>query len=153
MTWDRAGLEAIGFRGFVSFAEVRIPRHLVLPNERGIYVVIRPGEGERSFRDSSPARGGLYDVEDLARRWVDRSPIIYVGKADPVGGLHKRVKQYARRGGSHTGGRAIWQLADADELLVAWLPTGAETGRDVEKRWIAEFVRMFGKRPFANLDD
>ncbi|BDZ52747.1 hypothetical protein GCM10025867_49880 (plasmid) [Frondihabitans sucicola] len=152
-SWDREGLEALGFEGFVSFGEVRIPRHLVMPNERGIYAVIRPGSQARAFTAETRAKGGAYDLDDLASRWVDASPIVYIGKADPVGGIHKRVKQFGRRGNSHTGGRSIWQLADADELLVAWLPTGEETGRAVEKRWIERFVETFGKRPFANIDD
>lgn len=152
-SWDRAGLETLGFEGFVTFGELRIPRHLMLPKVHGIYAVMRPGVGEQKFTEASLAKGGAYGVAELAERWVNGSSIVYIGKADPVGGIHKRVKQYARRGNSHTGGRSIWQLADADELLVAWLHTGEETGRTVEKRWIARFVETFGKRPFANVDD
>jgi hypothetical protein len=85
-------------------------------------------------------------------RWVEDSPILYIGKADPAkGGMHSRVKPYARRGRSQTGGRAIWQLVDAHELRGGWAPTGEENGRTVEQRWIARFEETFGRKPFANV--
>lgn len=151
-TWDRAGLESIGFSGFITFADIREPRALAMPKERGVYVVIRRGEGTPTILPSSPGKGGSYDVAVLAERWVIGTPILYIGKADGSRGIHQRLKQYARRGSSHTGGRAIWQLADSDELLVGWAETAEELGRAVEKRWIARFVHTFGRRPFANVD-
>ena len=151
-SWDRAGLESVGFRGFVTFDDVRIPRHLELPKTHGIYAVVRPGSTKRAFTSTSLAEGKPYEVETLVGRWVEDSPILYIGKADPAkGGIHSRVKQYARRGSSHTGGRAIWQLADANELLVGWAPTDEELGRTVEQRWIARFEETFGRKPFANV--
>lgn len=152
-TWDRAGLEAVGFTGFVTFAELRIPHHLELPKQRGIYAVVRSSPSKRIFTVDSPAKGNPYDVDELARRWVSESPIVYIGKADPKkGGIHTRVKQYARRGNSHNGGRSIWQLADSDELLIGWAETGEELGRTVEQRWIVRFEEIFGRKPFANVD-
>lgn len=53
----------------------------------------------------------------------------------------------------HAGGRLIWQLAAADELLVAWHEVNwAETACDYEKRLLAQFDKLHGgRRPFANL--
>ena len=152
-TWDRAGLESIGFSGFVPFTKIREPRVLTMPKGRGIYVVIRQGAGQPTILPNSLAKGGWYDIAELAGRWIADSPILYIGKADGSRGIHHRLKQYARRGNSHTGGRAIWQLADADDVLVAWAETPGELGRAVEKRWIARYVENYGRRPFANVND
>ena len=152
-TWDRTGLELIGLHGFIPFGKIREPRVLMLPKGHGIYVVTRIGESPPMILSDSVAKGGWYPVAALADRWVTESQVLYIGKADGSRGLHQRLKQYARRGNSHTGGRAIWQLADADELLVGWAETPGELGRAVEKRWITRFVETFGQRPFANHDD
>ena len=55
--------------------------------------------------------------------------------------------------GGHRGGRLIWQLADADRLLVAWQAvTWDETARDYERRLLTRFAELHhGCRPFADL--
>lgn len=152
-TWDRAGLAAIGFEGFVTFADVRKPRELRMPRGRGVYAVLRSSLDAPAFLPASSASGAPYQVEHLRRRWIDHCEVVYIGKADGTMGIHQRLKQYARRGASHTGGRAVWQLDEADQLVVCWAVTEPELGRLVEARWIAEFARRFGQRPFANLAD
>ena len=45
----------------------------------------------------------------------------------------------------HRGGRLIWQLADANRLLVAWhVVTWDETARDYERRLLA--LRRLARR-------
>jgi hypothetical protein len=53
----------------------------------------------------------------------------------------------------HWGGRYIWQLADAAELLVAWRELDdAGTARNDERRLLERFAELHhGQRPFANL--
>ena len=87
----------------------------------------------------------------------------HIGKADfrkrrkEVEALRLRLSEFAAFGAgephAHWGGRLIWQLADANELLVAWHEvTWAETARDYEKRLLSRFVEVHdGRRPFANL--
>lgn len=147
--WDRASLEAVGFVGFVRFADLAAAR---VPTEAGIYVVLRPAATSPELLELTRARAGsAYPLDDLAARWVSGTPVLYIGKAEAkVGGLRKRLGQFARKGASHQGGRSIWQLADQDELLVAWVTTPGESAEDVEVRYRAAFADVFGRWPFAN---
>jgi hypothetical protein len=90
-------------------------------------------------------------VDALRSAWVPGAEVMYIGKA---GDLHRRLNEYRRHGSGqrvgHWGGRYIWQLADADLLLVAWQLTPGPDHGDVESRFIAEFVTSYGQRPFAN---
>lgn len=147
--WDRASLEAVGFVGFVPFADLAVAG---VPTEAGIYVVLRPASTSPELLELTRARAGsAYPLDDLAPRWVPGTPVMYIGKAEAkVGGLRKRLGQFARKGASHKGGRSIWQLADQDELLVAWVTTPGESAEDVEVRYRAAFADVYGRWPFAN---
>jgi hypothetical protein len=79
-----------------------------------------------TFVQPSPA--GWFKGEDpsvpdarLRIQWVQGAHVLYIGKADL---LRRRLAQFARFGAGEpvgtSGGRRIWQLADADDLLVAW---------------------------------
>ncbi len=86
--------------------------------------------------------------------------MLYIGKADTGKdgrrGLRKRLDEYCRFGAGepvgHYGGRYIWQLADADQLLVAWPPILDEEPVEVEDRLLDDFERVYGALPFANLE-
>ena len=148
-SWDRRGLEAAGFEGFVTFGSLDAA---AVPREAGIYVVMRPSATDPEILEFTHARAGsAYPVGDLANRWVPGAAVIYIGKAEAkVGGLRKRLGQYARRGSSHRGGRSIWQLADHAELLVAWALTAGVSAEDVEIRYRESFAKVYGRLPFAN---
>lgn len=147
--WSRAGLEEIGFDGFVTFAEIPTAD---IPPRPGIYVVLRTATTPPTILAQSVARAGtVYSVDDLEGRWVADTPVVYIGKADAkAGGLRTRLRQYARRGSSHKGGRSIWQLADHADLTVAWGETPGEVAEDVEVAYRASFAEEFGRWPFAN---
>ena len=51
----------------------------------------------------------------------------------------------------HWGGRYIWQLEGADELVVCWKPTADSAPREEERALLAQFIEMYGRLPFANL--
>jgi hypothetical protein len=96
-------------------------------------------------------------VSELAARWVSDSPVLYIGKAGGSGTratLRSRLITYLRHGAGHRaalwGGRAIWQLADAERLLVGWRTIEDMDPRAVERAELAAFVERHGKRPFAN---
>ncbi|WP_329281637.1 hypothetical protein [Streptomyces sp. NBC_01451] len=151
-------LTARGFRGFVPFRE--LPDSNV-PTGHGIYVVIRTGTSHPSFLPSSPAgrlkgRDPSVTADKLGDAWVDGATVVYIGKAAGQAGLHQRLADYRRHGtgllAGHWGGRYIWQLDDADALLVAWQQTAEEDAGEAEQNLIDEFKKLHGGAlPFANL--
>ncbi|MGW7435311.1 hypothetical protein [Streptomyces sp. NPDC054849] len=149
-----------GFRGFVPFRELGDSG---VPAEPGIYVVVRTSTEPPSFLSRSPAghlkgRDPSVTTGELGGAWVDGATIIYIGKAsagsDGRRGLRKRLDEYRRHGAGgmagHWGGRYIWQLADSDALLVAWMPIPERDPGAAEAELIAEFMDLHGARPYAN---
>ncbi len=160
MRWTEDGLRVGGFDGFVRFDQTVGD---VVPRAPGVYAVVRPEDTAPTFLDVSPA--GHFKGRDptVARpvpeaAWVPRAHVVYLGKAssakDRHRGLRKRLAEYRRHGQGepvgHWSGRYVWQLSDHADLLVGWQ---AVTDRDpaaAEAELIAEFVRTYGARPFAN---
>lgn len=155
----RSSLEAVGYVGWQTWEELRSTQLTVVPRAPGCYVVHRPGTDDPTFLPANP--GGRFKGKDptipperMVAEWVPDATAVYIGKADD---LRTRLKAYARFGAgdpvAHWGGRLIWQLADADKLLVAWCPISTtQPARDREKSLLARFAeRHDGRRPFANL--
>jgi hypothetical protein len=168
VSFSRADLEGAGFTGWRTWAELRESELAEVPCKPGAYVVYRPSDPEPAFVHPSPAgwfkgEDPTVPVERLRAEWVPGAHVVYIGKADyrsrrkPVEALRERLGEFARFGAGedigHRGGRLIWQLADADELLIAWHDvTWRETGRDYEKRLFKHFADLHdGRRAFANL--
>lgn len=162
--FSRAELEERSFRGWPTFAQLREAAFESVPAATpGVYVVLRPGAGQPRFTPQSI--GGWFkgqdpavDADALARNWVEGASVVYIGKADwrkrGKHPLRKRLQEFADFGAgrpvAHWGGRLIWQLEDAAELLVGWMPTPDESARAVEVRLIEEFRELHGRAPFAN---
>lgn len=130
-----------------------------VPRQAGCYVVYRQAADPPSFLATSS--GGRFKGKDptvaherMADEWIPNANVVYIGKADD---LRTRLKAYARFGAgepvAHWGGRLIWQLTDADDLLVAWHVVATSTpSRDLEKRLLAQFAKDHAsRRPLANL--
>lgn len=152
---DRRDLEDRGFEGFVRIRALQrgCPTVPTLP---GIYVVIRLSSEDPTFLETSV--GGHFKGQDptvsterLREKLVPGAHILYIGRG---GNLRKRLDLLARfsRGEAvgHWGGRFLWQLADHDDLLVAWLNTTDQEGQEAEL--IEEFAAAYDALPLANLN-
>lgn len=157
MVTTRADLERLGFEGFVRFQDLP---DADVPTAVGVYAVLRVGSDQPvAFLPTSPAgaisgRDPSVSLDAVAEAWVTGVEVVYFGKASGTRGLQRRLDAYRRHGtgrsARHWGGRYVWQLADAGQLLVAWKRTPDEHSDVVEARLIREFVTATERRPFAN---
>lgn len=154
-------IQAAGFTGFKTMKEL-FKDHLVIPQVRGVYLVLNPTK-EKEFVETGT--GGHFkgknpnvSIPELEKNWVEEAIVVYIGKAGGEGKsatLQSRLKQYLDFGQGnnvgHWGGRLIWQLKNAEDLVVCWKPLSTEEPRSVEADLIKDFASEFSKRPFANL--
>lgn len=158
-TWDREGLEARGWKGFVPLLTLS---PIDVPNEPGVYAIVRNDESAPVFlpdRPQATARQATpYSVADLSSRWVPGASVLNIGKAGTS--LRSRLRQYRQFGAgvglNHKGGRSIWQLADAEDLTVAWHPIAPTydglTAKTAESVLISAFQAAHeGSKPYSNL--
>lgn len=156
-------LRSNGFSGFLSVAALWQDLSLI-PNIRGVYMVVWTDESMPKFR--ATGSGGHHRgkdpnvlIETLRTKWVEDTCVLYIGKAGDencAATLRSRLQQYLKFGHGksvgHRGGRYIWQIEDADNLLVCWKPLPSGNPSKAETALIAEFKRQYeGRFPFANL--
>jgi hypothetical protein len=159
-TFDRPGLAAAGFEGFVPFRG--ITRDAV-PAEQGVYVVLREKDTRPHFLEHNP--GGRFKGKDptvapseLENEWPEGAHCVYIGKAGRGStgsrGLSKRIDEFRRFGDGeaigHSGGRRIWQLDDADDFVIAWKRTPASDPENVEAGLLQLFRARHGRLPIGN---
>ena len=165
MTWTRAGLEAAGYVGFVTFSELHM-RHAT--TEPGIYVVLRESRDAPRFlghNAAGKAHSFSKDVQALEQAWVSSAEVLYIGRAiwgKRREGPHRRLKHYRRTGAgtanNHSGGVWIFQLEDWASLTLCWRASDNRSDAHIEAlehHLIADFVSRpeYGKWPFANRRD
>jgi len=155
-------IRAAGFEGFHSIASLRGSLLAPVPETPGIYLILRDAEQTPRFLSKSPAgkfkkRDPTLPLAELRAAWLPSSTVLYIGKAGGLltrATLRSRLRAYLRHGAgasaAHWGGRAIWQLADSSELLVAWRFEAGQRTRDTERALIGEFLKEYHRRPFAN---
>ena len=158
--WSADALREGGFVGFVPLAALDVS---AVPTAPGVYAVLRTSDAAPAFLEANA--GGRFKGKDpsvatdlLTKKWVDGAEVLYIGKATPGStgrrGLQKRLDEFQRFSAGepvgHWGGRYVWQLADRDQLLVAWNVT-EEDASAVESRMLRDFVDHYGALPFANL--
>ncbi|WP_292264880.1 hypothetical protein [Butyricimonas sp.] len=154
-------LKREGFIGFVSINELWQDASCI-SKEKGVYLVLHVKEGKPTFLEKGS--GGFFkeknpnvSLHELNENWVVGTPVIYIGKAGGRSAtLHSRLSQYLKFGQGknigHWGGRFIWQIENAGDLLICWKPV--EKPEEMERELIQSFKKeYFGKRPFANLRD
>lgn len=164
-SWTRTGLEARGYTGFLTFAELRSHGATTKP---GIYVVVRDTPDPPQFLPTSPAgkaRDFSERVDLLDAAWVEGAEVVYIGRATcgtRKDGIHRRLKQFRRTGAgtadNHGGGVWIFQLTDAPSLKVCWRAAHDRSDDFVialEHHLIADFAARaeHRHRPFANRKD
>lgn len=167
---ERKRLIDAGFEGFVAVSRLMADMSVV-PNVPGVYALLRESSDAPMFLEKGT--GGFHKDKDpnvgiaeLESSWVEDSSIMYFGKTGKTGGagknatLRKRLGDYMKfgqgRSVGHKGGRYVWQLADAKDLLVCWktLDVAVAEPREVERQLISDFkAEHGGRRPFANLQD
>ena len=149
-------LKKEGFCGFKTVAGLRENINVV-PDYNGVYVLLRPNDDKPIFLEKGT--GGSYQgknpnvtISKLETKWIDNSSIVYIGATDRS--LKIRLGEYMRFGQGetvgHWGGRYVWQLEDAAELVVCWKRVDGNA-EQVEKQMIMAFKVEHGKYPFANL--
>ena len=157
--FTREELEAAGYVGWRTWADLRSAKLVEIPSVPGCYVIFRSSLDNPAYLTHNP--GGQFKAKDptvpterMAEEWIAGAHVVYIGKANE---LRTRLRAYARFGAgepvAHWGGRLIWQLADSAQLLVAWRPLSSPgTARDLERQLLARFAKVHdGRRPLANL--
>jgi len=155
-------IKEAGFSGFEKMSDLFINSSSV-PKVKGVYLILNPNFKKAEYLQIGT--GGYFKgrnpnimIDELKENWVDKSLVVYIGKAGSQTGkatLHSRLKQYFGFGQGknigHWGGRLIWQLKNSNELIVCWKSLQDGDPRLVENKIIKDFISKFSKRPFANL--
>ena len=160
-------LKVGGFTGFQKIRELWISTSGV-PPVKGVYMVLYTGVGRPDFVETGtagPFRGGNPNVplEQLEKCWVDDTPVLFMGKAGGTSritgkptreNLHKRVGKFVRVGRGEKvgpwGGRYIWQVRNAGDLVICWKKMYERDPLEVQDRLLRNFETVYHKRPFAN---
>lgn len=157
---NKKSLTADGFTGFRPIAALDINR---IPQRQGIFMVLRPAGFEPRFLPQSTAgtfkkKNPSLPKDQLAAEWVADADVLFIGKASPGSkgnrGLRRQISEFVDFGNGrptgHWDGRLIWQLADAEDLLLAWKELPAEELNGALAAYHAQFLQVHGRLPFAN---
>ncbi len=145
-----------GFEGWLTIDQMRNGGITDVPTQAGVYTVLRETAAAPSFLAGSPGapvkgRDPTVTLSSLEANWVEGAQILYIGRA---GALRRRLRELVRFGAgsptSNWGGRLLWQLSDAPDLVVAWRLTGDDPPKAAEAALLADFRARHGKPPFAN---
>ena len=127
----------------------------VIPDKPGIYFVLAPKDMEIRFLPTAKnMHASFYDVNVLQEKYAQCTDkqTLYIGKASGQKGLKQRLRQYMRYGWNeavnHKGGRAIWQIEGAENLLLSY-----EICQDADAKehaLLADYKRNNGCYPLAN---
>lgn len=161
MQFTKNGLKLEGFSGFRPIEDLAIMR---IPQGTGLFAVIAPPDFQPRFLKQSTAgtfkkKKPSLPQEALAAEWVDGAVVLYLGKAGPGSqgnrGLRRQIKEFVDFGQGkppgHWDGRLIWQIFDAESLVIAWKELPAEQLNDAEAGYHEAFTEAYGRLPFANL--
>lgn len=152
MRWDADDLAQRGFTRFVPLTGLD---KASAPAGSWLYAVLSTGTASPRFLEASAAgwfkgKNPTVSAVELADRWVDGAPLLYVGSTKNLADRLGKLRRYAAGGeDGHYGGRYLWQVEGHDRFLIAWREQ--EDGPEAKRALVAEFEAEFGRRPFANL--
>lgn len=156
MTEKTKNYKENGFVGFLSIRQL-CTNNVTLPVSAGVYIVLRESDQKPHFL--TVGSGGHFKgnnpnlpVSRLEKNYIGESRVVYIGQTSC---LKRRFRELLRFGAGsdvgHWGGRALWQLSDHDDLIVAWKPMSEVESKAEKARMLQKFVSVYGKLPFANL--
>lgn len=160
MQFTKQSLKNEGFTGFRPMKALEITR---IPQRQGIFVILRPEGFEPHYLAKSTAgvfkkKNPSLAVSTVSAEWIEDAEVLYIGKAG-VGsqgnrGLRRQIQEFVDFGKAkppgHWDGRLIWQLANPQNLLIAWKELPVEALNASLAKYHAEFVIAHGGLPFAN---
>jgi hypothetical protein len=153
------GLERRGFTGFLAVCQLG-PEPTAVPSHPGVYVVVRRSENPPEYLERSPGswfkgKDPTVPISDLEQKWVFGATTLYIGSGLDLRARIGLLVAFSRGGqGSsifHWGGRFLWQLADGQDLQVAWREVAPDSHKAEERALVDEFEEAHGALPFANL--
>lgn len=166
MKYSVKGLREYGFVGFVPLKDWDESQVIGITHSdvEGVYVVVREATEAPKFLDEDhrKPRPKRWSAEAAAERWVPEVHVLYFGKGPLRSSAGKRRTGLARRigelqrhgfrgGANHYGGKLLWQIDDADALLIAWKSLAEGESAATESGLIRGFERIIGRQPFANV--
>jgi hypothetical protein len=159
---DHNHLRKLGYDGFQTISALNV-NYKVIPDQPGVYLILMPPNVQPQFLKRGSAgfialRDPNQPIKILEEKWVKETIVLYCGKAGGINmrsHLRGRLNQYLRHGRGHSarhwGGRYIWQLENAHDLIVCWKVCKKNTPRAEESNLLKEFYEKHHRLPFANL--
>jgi len=163
--FQKNDLKEYGFSGFVTIFNLKANGCNGIPKEKGVYIVAKEDSEavvylEKSVGGHFKGKYPTVSISELSSNWVEGAYVLYVGQTGAgksKGTLSSRIVQLIKFGKGenigHRGGRYIWQLKNAGKLVVAWKCLSTDDPKREKTKLITEFRNIYGKRPFANLQE
>ncbi len=158
---DVESLKKNGFNGFKKIEELWQDKNCI-PKVKGVYFILNPNYSETEF--VYPGVGGFYKARDpnvptaeLQKHFIPDSLVMFIDKAGSPSGkatLNSRLGQFLRFGRTrrvdYWNGRYLWQIKDHAKLVCCWKETPNEDPLKVAQNYTSEFIKVYGRKPFAN---
>lgn len=126
-----------------------------IPSVPGIYFIWLPDGMEIQFTDQvANHHAPLYPIDILCDKYMSSKEkrLLYIGKASGKKGLCQRIRQYVKYGWNeavnHKGGRAIWQIVNAEQLFLSY--EICEDAVNREHELLCKFQEQNHVLPLAN---
>lgn len=126
-----------------------------IPCVSGVYFIWLPDGMEVQFTDKIlNHQAPPYPIEVLCDKYSKSKDkrLLYIGKASGRKGLSRRIRQYVKYGWNeatnHKGGRAVWQIVHAEQLVLTY--ETCEDADSAEHELLCRFREQNHVLPLAN---